>query len=100
MKFLGELKLGMNQIMPKSVPYVTFKIIELSLTHGMSPVSPLGFAYYGSYLAKQGEINKGYHYVKLALSLLDKVGSRENAGGVIFVCTQVKSYVEPLQAAL
>ncbi|KAK1744366.1 hypothetical protein QTG54_004899 [Skeletonema marinoi] len=66
----------------------------------MSPVSPLGFAYYGSYLAKQGNINEGYHYVKLALSLLDKVGSRENAGVVIFVCTQVKIYVEPLQAAL
>eukprot|EP00984_Skeletonema_dohrnii_P018707 scaffold8788_cov76-Skeletonema_dohrnii-CCMP3373.AAC.1 len=100
MKFLGKLETGMTQIMPKSVPYVTFKIIELSLTHGMSPVSPLGFGYYGSYLAKQGNINDGYHYVKLALSLLDKVGSRENAGGVIFLCTQVKKYVEPLQAAL
>eukprot|EP00984_Skeletonema_dohrnii_P029272 scaffold19722_cov105-Skeletonema_dohrnii-CCMP3373.AAC.1 len=66
----------------------------------MSPVSPLGFGYYGSYLAKQGNINDGYHYVKLALSLLDKVGSREYAGEVIFVCTRVKTYVEPLQAAL
>ena len=100
MKFLGKLEAGMTQIMPKSVLYVTSKIIELSLTHGMSPVSPIGFAYYGSYLAKQGNINEGYHYVKLALSLLDKVGSRENAGEVILVCTQVKSYVEPLQAAL
>jgi predicted ATPase len=100
MKFLGKLEAGMTQIMPKSVLYVAFKIIELSLTHGMSPVSPIGFAYYGSHLAKQGNINEGYHYVKLALSLLDKVGSRENAGEVILVCTQVKSYVEPLQAAL
>ncbi len=38
--------------------------------------------------------------MKLALSLLDKVESRENAGVVIFICTQVKTYVEPLQAAL
>ena len=38
--------------------------------------------------------------MKLALSLLDKVGSRENAGEVILICTQVKLYVEPLQAAL
>eukprot|EP00984_Skeletonema_dohrnii_P018848 scaffold8915_cov95-Skeletonema_dohrnii-CCMP3373.AAC.1 len=100
MKFLGKLETGMTQIMPKSVPYVTFKIIELSLTHGMSPVSPLGFGYYGSYLAKQGNINDGYHYVKLALSLLDKVGSRDSAGDMIALCTQVKTYVEPLQAAL
>ena len=86
--------------MPKLTPHVAFKIIQLSLTHGMSPVSPIGFAYYGSYLAKQWNISEGYHYAKLALSLLDRVGSRENAGEVIFVSTQVRLYVEPLQAAL
>ncbi|KAK1742678.1 putative AAA ATPase [Skeletonema marinoi] len=59
---------------------------------GMTQIMPKSVPY--------GNINEGYHYVKLALSLLDKVGSRENAGEVIFVCTQVKSYVEPLQAAL
>eukprot|EP00573_Skeletonema_grethae_P004439 CAMPEP_0201694914 /NCGR_PEP_ID=MMETSP0578-20130828/7019_1 /ASSEMBLY_ACC=CAM_ASM_000663 /TAXON_ID=267565 /ORGANISM="Skeletonema grethea, Strain CCMP 1804" /LENGTH=1341 /DNA_ID=CAMNT_0048180665 /DNA_START=152 /DNA_END=4177 /DNA_ORIENTATION=- len=100
MKFLGKLEMGMTQNMPTSVPYVAFKIIQLSLTHGMSPVSPVGLAYYGSHLAKQWSISEGYHYVKLALSLLDKVGSRENAGEVIFIGTQVKMYVEPLQATL
>ncbi len=100
MKLLGIVQLGMNMIMPKAAPHVAFKIIQLSLTHGMSPVSPTGFAYFGSYLAKQETINEGYHYVKLALSLLDRVGSRENAGEVILVCTQVKLYVEPLQATL
>ena len=100
MKFLGRLVLWMTQIMPKLVPHVAFKIIQLSLTHGMSPVSPLGFAYYGSHLAKSWNISEGYHYVKLAVSLLDRVGTRENAGEVIFVCTQVRLYVEPLQATL
>jgi predicted ATPase len=38
--------------------------------------------------------------VKLAHSLLDKVGSRESAGEVICFGTQVRAYVEPLQAAL
>ncbi len=100
MKFLGKLEFGMTLIMPKSVPFVASKIIQLSLAYGMSPVSPIGFTYYGSYLAKQWNINEGYYFVKLALSLLDKVGSRENAGEVILICTQVKLYVEPLQAAL
>ncbi len=98
MKFLGDLNKAMTQIMPKSVPFVTFKIIQLSLAHGMSPVSAVGLAYYGSYLAKQGNISEGYHYVKLALSLRDKVGSR--GGLVIFICTHVRLYVEPLQAGL
>jgi tetratricopeptide (TPR) repeat protein len=100
MKFLGKLVTGMTQIMPKSVPYVTERIIQLSLHHGMSPVSPIGFVHFGSCVAKLGDISGGYHYVKLALSLLDEVGSRECAGEVILVGTQVVAYVEPLQAAL
>jgi predicted ATPase len=100
MKFLGKLELGMTQLMPKSVPYVTQRIIHFSLSHGMSPVSPIGFVHLGSYIAKLGDIRGGYHYVKLALTLLDKVGSRESAGEVMCVGAQVRAYVEPLQAAL
>jgi predicted ATPase len=100
MKFLGKLEMGSTQIMPESVPAVTQKIIKLSLLHGMSPVSPVGFAYFGSCLAKLGDISGGCHYVKLALSLLDKVGSRESAGEVICIGTQVRAFVEPIQAVL
>jgi predicted ATPase len=100
MKFLGKLVGGLTQIMAKNVPYVTQRIIQLSLDHGMSPVSPIGFVHFGSYMAKLGDINGGYNYVKLAHSLLDKVGSRESAGEVICFGTQVRAYVEPLQAAL
>ena len=100
MKFLGKLETGMTQIMPKSAPFVAQQIIQLSLSHGMSPVSPIGFVHFGSYIAKLGDISGGYHYVKLALSLLDKVGSRESAGEVICYGTEVRSYVEPLQATL
>ena len=38
--------------------------------------------------------------MKLARSLLDKLGSRENAGEIICAHAQVISYVEPLQATL
>jgi len=100
MKFLAKLEIGMSQTKPGSVPFVTQKIIELSLANGMSPMSPVGFVYFGSYLAKAGDISEGYHYVKLALSLLDIVGSRESAGEVICIATQVIAFVEPLQAAL
>ncbi|KAK1740120.1 putative AAA ATPase [Skeletonema marinoi] len=100
MKFLGKLELGMAQIMPGSAPYVMQRIIQLSLLHGMSPVSPIGFVHLGSYIAKLGDISEGYHYVKLARSLLDKVGSRESAGEVICTGTHIRSYIEPLQATL
>jgi predicted ATPase len=100
MKFLGKLIRRMTQIMPKSVASVTQIIIQLSLLHGMSPVSPIGFAHFGSIIAKLGDIRGGYHYVKLALSLLDKVGSRESAGEVICFATNVRTYLEPLQSVL
>ena len=99
LKFLAKLELGMTQTKPRSVPFVTQKIIELSLTKGMSPMSPIGFVYLGAFVSKRGDISSGYRYVKLALSLLDKVG-RESAGEVICFATQVKIFVEPIQAAL
>eukprot|EP00984_Skeletonema_dohrnii_P014974 scaffold6412_cov147-Skeletonema_dohrnii-CCMP3373.AAC.1 len=99
MKFLTKLESGMCQIKPRSVPFVTQQIIELSLSKGMSPMSPIGFVYLGSFMAKLGDIRSGYRYAKLALSLLDKVG-RECAGEVICIATQVKIFVEPIQAAL
>ena len=66
----------------------------------MSPASPLGFVHFGSYMAKLGDISGGYNYVKLARSLLDKLGSRENVGEVICLQTHLVSYLEPLQATL
>ncbi len=100
MKILGKLEVGMSQIMPKLFPYVTQRIIQLSLMHGMSPVSPVGFVHLGSYVAKLGDISEGYRYVTLARSLLDRVGSRESAGEVISIGAQVRAYIEPLQATL
>ena len=100
MKFLSKLMVGMGQIMPQSAPHVAQQIIQLSLSHGMSPASPLGFVHFGSYTAKLGDISGGFNYVKLARSLLDKLGSRENVGEVICIHTQVALFVEPLQATL
>ncbi|KAK1741322.1 putative AAA ATPase, partial [Skeletonema marinoi] len=98
-KFLTKLELGMTQTKPRSVLFVTQKIIELSLAKGMSPMSPIGFVYFGAFISKRGDIRSGYRYVKLALSLLDKVGV-ESAGEVICIATQIKIFVEPIQAAL
>eukprot|EP00986_Skeletonema_menzelii_P007042 scaffold2704_cov162-Skeletonema_menzelii.AAC.2 len=102
MKFLGKLELGMTQIMPESAPHVMQQIIQLSLLHGMNPVSPIGFVHLGSYIAKLGDVSEGYRYVKLARLLLDKLDPRERAaeGEVICFGTQVRTYVEPLQSTL
>ena len=58
-QFLGKLEVMASQSMPKLFPHVTQQIIQLSILHGMSPVSPIGFVHLGSYIAKLGDISEG-----------------------------------------
>jgi len=83
-----------------SQPIITLKMVNLSISHGMSHDSPVGFAYYGVLLALYGDIREGYHYVKIARQLLGRIGSKEVEGEVIALCTQVMCFVEPLQAVI
>lgn len=66
---------------------------------GLSPVSPIGFVYFGSLLAKRGSIQLGHRFTLLAKALLEKLESEDIAGEVICVATEVLRFVEPLQTA-
>ena len=39
--------------------YLTIKMVQLTIAYGLSPWSPLSFAYFGSYLVKLGNLTKG-----------------------------------------
>ncbi len=80
---------------------IPLKVIQLSLTYGMSPISPIGFALYGNFLAVvRNEFQEGYRYSKLAISLMKKVPSRAQDGMVIFHSAYTRFYVEPMQSAI
>jgi predicted ATPase len=84
-----------------SFPIIPLKMIQTSLEHGMSPLSPLGFAIYGSYLTLvKGEVDEGYSYVKFALSLMKRMPSRAHDGKIIFHSSHTKLHVEPMQSAV
>jgi predicted ATPase len=69
--------------------------------HGMTPLSPVGFAQYGNYLALvRGEFEEGYRYVKLALSLMKQMPSRAHDGDIIYDSNHTKLVVEPMQSAV
>lgn len=87
-------------IKPASQPITTLKMVQLSIAHGMSPVSPIGFVFFGQLLARLWYIKDGCHYVKIALKMLDKFGTKEIAGEVIAIATQIKCFVQPVQATL
>mmetsp|Transcript_4484 Transcript_4484/g.8609 ORF Transcript_4484/g.8609 Transcript_4484/m.8609 type:complete len:739 (-) Transcript_4484:970-3186(-) len=100
MKFYARLRLSFQMTKVEAQPIVTMKIVQLSITRGMSPISPLGFTYFGMLLARLGDIREGCRYVRIGRQLLDRIGSKEVAGEVICSGTQVLCFVEPVQSTL
>ncbi|KAL7536583.1 hypothetical protein ACHAXR_007263 [Thalassiosira sp. AJA248-18] len=96
-KFYARLELSVQMIRPAAQPNVTLKMVQHSIAHGVSPVSPIGFVYFGQLLARLGHIKEGCRYVKIAREMLDRLGSKEVAGEVIVTETQILLFVEPLQ---
>jgi len=100
MKFYALCESACGMVKPEIQPVVTLKMVQLSLSEGMSPTSPVGFVYFGQLLCRIGYVQEGYRYVKLAHKLLEQIGTREVAGEVIAVECQIRCIVEPLQAAV
>lgn len=97
MKFLAKLEHPIQQTNSALQPFVTIKIIQLTIDHGISPISSVGFAYFGGMLAELNDIRGGYRYTKLAQALLGKNHCYEIAGEVLFLSTELLSYIEPFQ---
>jgi len=100
MKFYASLELSFQITKVEAQPIVTMKMVQLSIARGMSPMSPIGFTYFGQLLARLGNIHEGCRYVKIGRKLLDRLGSKEVAGEVIATGTQILCFVEPVQATL
>ena len=72
MKFLAKLSESLTMFKnPQQTPLAIMKMVQISLKHGMSSVSPLAFVQYASFLATQGDIREGYRYARVAKALLD-----------------------------
>jgi hypothetical protein len=54
-------------------------------------MSAIGFAHFGSLLAKQGSIRAGYKFALLAKNLLDKLNAKDIAGEVINILAEIVS---------
>ena len=97
MKFLERLELSLQYTRPVAASIVTMHMIRLSIDHGMSPVLPLGFSYFGQHDATCGDIKQGCRYVNLAWKLMSRIGSKEFVGEVIAMGSQVLHFAKPIQ---
>lgn len=98
MKFLWRLEVSLIMGKPSFIPLVTSKMIRMSLAHGMSSMSAIGFVYFGSILASIGNIKDGYRYVKFAKNFVQRFGCKDVAGEVIIMSTYTIGHVEPMHS--
>jgi predicted ATPase len=84
-----------------SMQIIPFKMMQISLTYGMSPLAPVGFALYGNYLTLvRGEVGEGYRYVKFSLSLMKSMPSRAHDSEIMFYATPTRLRIEPIQSSI
>lgn len=100
MKFLAKLENVVQLVRPDLQPTITVKMLSLTISHGMSPVSPIAFAYFSGLVSRMGYLEKGRRLVRLSKMLIQNSEYKEVAGEVIAVVTGVRCYLEPMQAVL
>eukprot|EP00804_Cyclotella_cryptica_P019024 CCRYP_014442-RB/>CCRYP_014442-RB protein AED:0.00 eAED:0.00 QI:131/1/1/1/0.66/0.5/4/972/1336 len=98
MRCLAKLELIVLQINPDLQPIITLKMVNMTMDLGVSHMSSVGMAYFAGLVAKLDEIQDGIRFARLAKMLLDKSGSKEITGDVIFTTSEVLCFHEPLQS--
>ncbi|MEG4530706.1 AAA family ATPase [Microcoleus sp. D2_18a_D3] len=74
------------QTMPSLTPLVSSTMVSLSLSFGNAPASTVGYVMHGMVLcAFLGDVETGYGFGKLALSLLDRFNVPEFKSMILFV---------------
>ncbi|MEH1941780.1 MAG: AAA family ATPase [Nostoc sp.] len=74
------------QTAPAMMPIIVCKMVNLSLMYGNTATSAYGYSLYGLLLcAGQGEIDSGYEFGKLALSLVSQFDSQELKAKILTV---------------
>ena len=99
MKLLARLQASSYYADPVVHNFIILKMVQLTLSSGLSPVAPFGFVCFGSFIAKIGDLAAGHRLSLLAKSLLTSPDTKDFAGSVISRLAEISSYVEPLPAA-
>jgi PAS domain S-box-containing protein len=102
MRILSNIMSPSHIAMPDMFPLLVMRLVSLSIQHGNSPISSVGYSLYGLILCGiVGDIEAGYRFGQLALRLLDKLNAREVRAMVTqFVAVFTRHWKEPLRAIL
>ncbi|WP_445247626.1 trifunctional serine/threonine-protein kinase/ATP-binding protein/sensor histidine kinase [Microcoleus sp. OTE_8_concoct_300] len=87
---------------PELVPLAVCKQVTLSVQYGNASVSPFAYANYALLLCGiVGDIDSGYQFGQLALSLLSKLNAQEIKAKTVFIVNLfIRHWKEPLRETL
>lgn len=79
MQFLNHLLYQVYTTKPVMAPIVAFRMIEISIQHGVCNIAPFAFGVYGSFLVSPGvsEIEGGYRMGRIATELMKRINAIE-----------------------
>ncbi|MBW4517503.1 MAG: EAL domain-containing protein [Timaviella obliquedivisa GSE-PSE-MK23-08B] len=102
MDILCQLSTAAFKATPNLSTLVVLKQVELSIEHGNTGVSGLGYAGYGLILCTvQGDIESGYQFGQLAITLVSTLNSPELKGKVLLTVNNfIRPWKEPVQTTL
>jgi diguanylate cyclase (GGDEF)-like protein len=108
MRILWSVISAAYTVEPDLLPLFVFKMVRLSVRHGVAPESPFAYAGYGLLLcARVGDIKGGCRFGDLALDLVDRLDLKEHKTRISFIVhsfirvwnTSLRSGLEPLRGA-
>lgn len=78
LQILNLMFLQALQVRPYLSPFVTLKLMKLTLTHGLSMIAPLAFSTYGMLcISGMRDVNAAFRFGELGLELLERLEVRE-----------------------
>ncbi|MEG4076383.1 AAA family ATPase, partial [Microcoleus sp. Pol14C2] len=102
MQILGSLAPCAYQAAPLLLPLVVSEQVNLSIQYGNTALSAPSYGYFGLILCGvMVDIETGYQFGQLALSLLNKLNAKDIQARTIFVVNaNIRHWREPLQKTL
>ena len=77
MRILARLNGPCIEVVTEFFPVIVCKQVQLSINYGNVPESAFSYVSYGMILVRSGEIEMGYQFGQLALSLLEQFNAKE-----------------------
>jgi len=87
-------------VKPALIGSVSLRMIELTMSKGITPTAPIAFAYYGTTLAAMGKVEEGCRLGRLAVKLVEKnaLSSKYKPMVILIAYQTILWRSEPLQS--